>query len=316
MNYTEQLQKSFYSQRIGTIYGCFEVTDVQYDAEQKRQLWTLRCVYCGAVKQTYNGKDYAKGKNHGICKCRHTKKPVSKKPPKNKKEIMREHPLYSRWKSIKSRCYQRSCKDYSNYGGRGITMCDAWRYDFWEFANWAKDNGYEDGLTIDRIDNDKGYSPKNCRWIPRGDQNKNKRNIQLYDGLTLPDWCVEHGISYSRVSADLQHGVPFDEAVKSAESKRKADEFVAACHARGVRPDKIKRRMEKGLSFQDAVEFKGNMHKRQYSMGGVQKPLSEWCSEYGISCPAVEYRMKKMGMSFREAITTPKKQLLQKSRKK
>ena len=93
MNYTEQIQQSFYNQRIGTVYGCFEVTDVEYDPEQKRQLWTLRCVHCGLVKQTYNGKDYAKGKNHGICKCQHTKKLYSEKPQKNKKALMKEHPL-------------------------------------------------------------------------------------------------------------------------------------------------------------------------------------------------------------------------------
>ena len=195
MNYTEQMQKSFYADRIGTVYGCFEVTDVKYDMEQKRQLWTLRCVHCGLVKQTYNGKDYAKGKNHGICKCQHTKKLYSEKPQKIKQEKMQDHPLYCRWEIMKSRCYRKSDKDYPNYGGRGITMCDEWRYDFWAFADWAMENGYRDGLTIDRKDNDKGYSPDNCRWITRYEQNQNKRNISLHDGMTLPDWCLEHDVT-------------------------------------------------------------------------------------------------------------------------
>ena len=156
MNYTEQMQKSFYADRIGTVYGCFEVTDVKYDTDQKRQLWTLRCIHCGLVKQTYNGKDYAKGKNHGICKCQHAKKLYSEKPQKIKKAKMQDHPLYFRWESMKSRCYRKSDKDYPNYGGRGITMCDEWRYDFWAFVDWAMENGYRDGLTIDRKDNDKG----------------------------------------------------------------------------------------------------------------------------------------------------------------
>ena len=306
MNYTEQMQKSFYADRIGTVYGCFEVTDVKYDTDQKRQLWTLRCIHCGLVKQTYNGKDYAKGKNHGICKCQHTKKLYSEKPQKIKKAKMQNHPLYRRWESIKSRCYRKSDKDYPNYGGRGITMCDEWRYDFWVFVDWAMENGYHDGLTIDRKDNDKGYSPDNCRWITRYEQNQNKRNIPLYDGMTLPDWCLEHDVSYDRVVTDLRNGVSFEEAVRLAAEKRKSDDFNETCRSFGVDSTTMKRRMAKGLSFQEALDFKGNMSKQVYVIDGVQKPLSEWCEEYGITAPAVMYRMKKKGMNFEEALTSPK----------
>ena len=306
MNYTEQMQKSFYADRIGTVYGCFEVTDVKYDSEQKRQLWTLRCVHCGLVKQTYNGKDYAKGKNHGICKCQHTKKLYSEKPQKIKKAKMQDHPLYCRWESMKSRCYRKSDKDYPNYGGRGITMCDEWRYDFWAFVDWAMENGYRDGLTIDRKDNDKGYSPDNCRWITRYEQNQNKRNIPLYDGMTLPDWCLEHDVSYDRVVTDLRNGVSFEEAVRLAAEKRKSDDFNETCRSFGVDSTTMKRRMAKGLSFQEALDFKGDMRKQVYAIDGVQKPLSEWCEEYGITAPAVMYRMKKKGMNFEEALTSPK----------
>ena len=306
MNYTEQMQKSFYADRIGIVYGCFEVTDVKYDTDQKRQLWTLRCVHCGFVKQTYNGKDYAKGKNHGICKCQHTKKLYSEKPQKIKKAKMQDHPLYCRWESMKSRCYRKSDKDYPNYGGRGITMCDEWRYDFWAFADWAMENGYRDGLTIDRKDNDKGYSPDNCRWITRYEQNQNKRNIPLYDGMTLPDWCLEHDVSYDRVVTDLRNGVSFEEAVRLAAEKRKSDDFNETCRSFGVDSTTMKRRMAKGLSFQEALDFKGNMSKQVYVIDGVQKPLSEWCEEDGITAPAVMYRMKKKGMNFEEALTSPK----------
>ena len=306
MNYTEQMQKSFYADRIGTVYGCFEVTDVKYDMELKRQVGTLRCVHCGLVKQTYNGKDYAKGKNHGICKCQHTKKLYSEKPQKIKKAKMQDHPLYCRWESMKSRCYRKSDKDYPNYGGRGITMCDEWRYDFWKFVDWAMENGYRDGLTIDRKDNDKGYSPDNCRWITRYEQNQNKRNIPLYDGMTLPDWCLEHDVSYDRVVTDLRNGVSFEEAVRLAAEKRKSDDFNETCRSFGVDSTTMKRRMAKGLSFQEALDFKGNMSKQVYVIDGVQKPLSEWCEEYGITAPAVMYRMKKKGMNFEEALTTPK----------
>ena len=65
-------------------------------------------------------------------------------------------------------------KDYVNYGGRGITICEEW-LDVQNFYNWAISNGYSDGLSIDRIDNDAGYSPENCRWTTRTIQSRNQR---------------------------------------------------------------------------------------------------------------------------------------------
>ena len=103
----------------------------------------------------------------------------------------------------------------------------------------------------------------------------------------------EHDVSYDFVSAHLRNGLSFEEAVRLASEKRKADDFNETCRSFGVDSTTMKRRMTKGLSFQEALDFKGNMGKQIYMINGVQKPLSEWCKEYDITVPSVEYRMKK-----------------------
>ena len=84
--------------------------------------------------------------------------------------------IYKVWSSLKNRCKSKTCKSYKNYGGRGIKVCNRWE----KFENFYADMGDNPGnLTIERINNDKGYSPGNCKWATREEQSNNKRDVKL-----------------------------------------------------------------------------------------------------------------------------------------
>jgi hypothetical protein len=86
--------------------------------------------------------------------------------------------LYRKWAGIKARCFYPSQPGYKDYGGRGITICDEWKNSFESFKDWALSNGYEENLTIERIDVNKNYCPENCKFITKEEQHNNTtRNI-------------------------------------------------------------------------------------------------------------------------------------------
>ena len=115
--------------------------------------------------------------------------------------------LYSRWTSMISRCENPNDKDYHNYGGRGITVCKAWRESYWKFERFMGPPPTP-GHTIDRIDNDAGYFPWNCRWATRQEQSDNRRTSLKWD------WGG-HCLTLIRWSALLE--VPFDVLAKRLE---------------------------------------------------------------------------------------------------
>lgn len=113
--------------------------------------------------------------------------------------------MHGIWSGLKSRCILTTNHSYKNYGGRGITVCDEWLCEdgFNKFYEWSMANGYNDNLTIDRIDNSIGYTPDNCRWVDMTIQcNNTRRNIHIeYRGetKTMAKWARLLGLNYSKV---------------------------------------------------------------------------------------------------------------------
>ena len=119
--------------------------------------------------------------------------------------------LYRIWCDMRDRCNNPNTENYKHYGGRGITVCDEWNASdgFSSFHNWAISNNYAENLTIDRIDNNKGYSPDNCRWVTPKEQALNtRRNHRIaFNGknLTISEWANELGFSRDSLSGYIRY---------------------------------------------------------------------------------------------------------------
>lgn len=128
--------------------------------------------------------------------------------------------LYSIWENIKQRCYNPNCKQYNDYGGRGIKVCQEW-LKFKPFYDWAMVSGYSDNLTIDRIDNDSNYCPNNCKWSTRFEQQRNTRLQKnnksgirgVYWDKTNQKWVAKIGANNKSIS--LGHYTNKEDAMKA-----------------------------------------------------------------------------------------------------
>lgn len=124
-----------------------------------------------------------------------------------------DHPAYEAYHGMITRCCNPNADNYKYYGERGIKVCDEWLGEdgFYNFVRWSEANGFEQGLTIDRIDNNKGYSPNNCRWVTTEVQERNKRRVHKFyingELHSATSFCKYRNIDYGKFMRMYKKGM-------------------------------------------------------------------------------------------------------------
>lgn len=192
----------------GEKYGKLTVVELVTDGNANKRKWLCKCE-CGGGKIT--SEDNLKRGHCKSCGCLYSK--IGGKSKHGTERGESKTRLYKIWSRMVWRCERPSYKHYKYYGGRGITVCSAW-HNFKLFKEWAHENGYSELLSLDRIDNNKGYSPNNCRWAtPKQQANNRRNNVKIeYQGeeRTVAEWADRFGLKYPRFYQALKRGWTID----------------------------------------------------------------------------------------------------------
>lgn len=179
------------------------LTVIKRDGSQnKKAVWLCKCD-CGKEFRVL-GSSIISG-NTKSCGCLH-REMAQNMGLANKKHGMFGTRIYGIWADMKKRCLDERDRAYKHYGGRGISVCEDW-YDFEKFYEWAKMSGYNDTLTLDRMNVNGNYTPDNCKWTTWKEQQNNRRSSRMitYNGetKTLKQWSDITGIPYSTLCARI-----------------------------------------------------------------------------------------------------------------
>lgn len=190
-------------------------SDKIYPSGRKVAQWNCLCKKCNSNIFFIKTSDWIRNYSHIGCGCE--SHDIRVKANGKRTHGMTKTPIYKKWLGMKTRCDNSNEKSYKNYGGRGISYCDEWA-NFENFYNWAINNGYLDGLSLERINVNGNYCPENCKWITMTDQQQNKRNtIKIeYEGKqwSLRNLCNHLNLNYKSVTSRIyQQGFTPLEAV-------------------------------------------------------------------------------------------------------
>ena len=240
----------------GEFVGYFLVVGHTPPMGRKKYRWLLlRCTRCGAEIQ----RTMRKFSGHPVCACSRAK------------DTFRKLHLaeYNAWTGMHERCDRPESPGFKNYGGRGIKICPEWQDSFEAFY---RDLGSKPTPqhSIDRIDNDKGYSKENCRWATRSEQQRNTRTNRLLtiNGQTkcLEDWSSFYGIKPSSALGRIERGWPLEKAFSTPVStKNKTRLYKIGVEEKtllqwaqfaGVKKDLIRYRLQTGWTLEEAVGLK------------------------------------------------------------
>lgn len=207
---SEACGKDYTGARFGRLFVVEKVSNAGGSA-------LYRCVCdCGTVAEV-NGSNLVSGATRS-CGC------IRKEAAAKLKFSHGEHGtrIYRCWRNMLERCENPKCNEYPHYGRRGISVCEEW-HDPVLFFKWAKESGYRDDLSIDRIDVNGDYCPDNCRWADNATQARNKtNNVKItFAGRTmiLADWAQETGLSAKSITYRLRHGWSVEDALTKPASK-------------------------------------------------------------------------------------------------
>ena len=174
--------------------------------------------------------------------------------------------LYSIYQGMTKRCYYPDNQNYKYYGGKGIVICNEWKSDFSSFKKWALENGYQDNLTIDRINTNGNYEPSNCRWVSMKEQcnNRTSNHLITYKGKTqnLKQWCIELNLNY------------------------------------GIMESRINRYK---WSIEKAFETKTNFRMVMITYKNKTQTLKQWCDELDLNYKLTHSRIHRLHWDIEKA---------------
>ena len=197
-------------QLYGMKFHRWTVVDFSHRTAHGTAYWKCQCT-CG-TERSVAGSDLLKGDSKSCgCWARETAS------TRNAKHGMSAHPAYWVWRSMRDRCRLPTHQAWHNYGARGIEVCARWQ----EFPAFWEDMGgaYKEGLTLDRVDNDKGYCKENCRWVTSQVQGNNKRTNRRIETpwgeLTVSEASQKSGIGETTLLYRLSRGATFRDSLFS-----------------------------------------------------------------------------------------------------